>query len=212
MSKSQGTFYTARDVFQGKIQGDDGQIPKLLKPIAPEVLRYALISSHYRDNMNFTHKGLLDAGNNVRKLIEFRKGLEEKTNGKAAEVDLNHPVVKEFSEALADDLNMAGALGVVHPWVKSDHADPHEALGVWMMINSVLSIAPLNEGIDGAEVVDAAGGADGLAEAESLCKELDQARADKDYAAADAIRDKIKELGFEVRTTGEGTTIQKELI
>ena len=51
-----------------------------------------------------------------------------------------------------------------------------------------------------------------MAQAEKLCKDLDAARADKDYDKADSIRTEIRELGFEVRTTKEGTVIQKELV
>ena len=210
MSKSLGNFYTARDVFQGRIKVDINSDELSGKPVAPAVLRYELIKTHYRKNMNFTYKGLLDSARTVQRIVDFRMDLESKTNGKASEVDLSHPILKQFSEALADDLNMAGALGVVIPWVRGEHPDPHESLAVWKKINSVLSIAPVNEGIAEA-VADSSSGDDEYAEADQWCKDLDNARANKDYDAADEIRKKIQDAGFEVQTTKEGTVIKRPL-
>ena len=203
MSKSKGNFYTARDLFTGKATGS---------AVHPSVVRYELIKSHYRDNMNFTKKGIIDSANAVRRMIDFRQMLDEKTGGDAAEVDLSHPVVKQFAGELAKDLNIAGALGVVHPWIRGDHPDPHESLGVWKMINSVLSVAPMNEGIEGAGQVPGGEGVDDkLKQAERLCSEMTDARKEKDWARSDALRDQIIELGFEVQQTKEGCFIKKEL-
>ena len=206
MSKSKGNFYTARDLFTGNWKGKT--------PVHPSVVRYELIKSHYRDNMNFTTKGISDSANAVRRMIDFRQVLDERTGGEAAEVDLNHPVLKQFAEQLANDLNIAGALGVVHPWIRGDHPDPHESLAVWRKINSVLSIAPTNEGIEGAEkwaVSDGGDDDDKLEQAEKLCAEMTIARKEKDWTKSDELRDKIIELGFEVQQTKEGCFIKKEL-
>jgi cysteinyl-tRNA synthetase len=86
-------------VFEGKVTG---------KPVHPAVLRFELIKSHYRSNMNFTKKGLTDSANTVMKLIDLRQELESKSAGKMADVDLSHPVLNEFAAALADDLNIDG--------------------------------------------------------------------------------------------------------
>lgn len=205
MSKSKGNFYTARDVFEGKVTGNK---------VHPAVLRYELIKSHYRANMNFTNKGLADSAHTISKLIEFREQLESKTGGKATEgVDLSHPVVFEFASALADDLNIAGALGVMHPWVKGDHPDPHESLAVWKLMNSVLSIAPINEGVQGGDDIFSADSGDAatLAQAEQWCVEMDEARAVKDWAKSDEIRKQINDAGFEVQQTKAGSVIKKQL-
>ena len=207
MSKSKGTFYTVRDVLEGRFKDGDTDWGR---SVHPSVLRYELIKSHYRSNLNFTAKGIVDSANAVRRISEFRQKLEQQTGGEMAEVDLSHPVLKEFGDALADDMNISGALGVVNPWVSSAPADPHEALAVLKKINSVLSVAPINEGIE-TESVDSE--TDDLEqEVLKLCSELDEARASKDYSSADAIRAKIRDHGFEVRTTNEGSTIQKKLV
>jgi len=203
MSKSLGNFYTARDVFEGKVLDEDKK--PCGKTFHPAVLRYELIKSHYRSNMNFTLKGLLDSQKAIGRLVEFRNELESKTGGQSAEVDLSHPVLSDFTAALADDLNISGALGVMHPWVKGDHPDPQESLAVWKKMNSVLSIGPINEGTQGA-VEEAPSGpdADALEQAQQWAKEMDAARKDKDWAKSDALRDKIQEAGFEVQQGGDG--------
>ncbi len=211
MSKSKGNFYTARDVFEGKVM-DENDRPSGIK-FHPSVLRYELIKSHYRANMNFTLKGLADSQKAILKMVEFRQDLESKTGGQSAEVDLSHPVLKEFAEALADDLNISAALGVVHPWIKGAHPDPQESLAVWKMINSVLQVAPINEGIEGGDTqpfFQEEEGAMTEAEANARCKEMDEAKKDKDYAKSDEIRNELNEAGFEVMQSPDGSKVKRK--
>ncbi len=210
MSKSLGNFYTARDVFEGKVLVDgkpSGQ------KVHPAVLRFELIKSHYRANMNFTMKGLLDSKQTINRLTNFRHDLESKTGVESDAVDLTHPVLKQFAEALADDLNISAALAVMHTWVKGDHPNPRESLGVWKQMNSVLSIAPINEGIPRAVNEDDFQDASGMTveQAQELCRAMDAAKKAKDYAASDEIRKQILEAGFEVQQTADGSTIKKQL-
>ncbi len=204
MSKSKGNFFTARDVFEGKATG---------KPVHPAVLRYELIKANYRTEMNFTRKSLADSANVVRRLMELRLSLEVRSGGVYEEVDLTHPAVAAFAEPMADDLNIAGALAAVIGWANGSHPHAQESLGVWRKLNSVLSIAPVGEG---DVIEDDAGQAaepdSALQLAEQWCKDLDAARAAKNFSLADELRGKIRDSGFEVRTTKEGTVIQKELI
>lgn len=199
MSKSKGNFYTTRDVYEGKVL-DAGQTPSG-REVHPAVLRYELIKSHYRSNMNFTLKGLQDSAGSVKRLQDFYKSLMEATGGDAAPVDHSHPIVKGFGEALADDLNMAGALGVVLPWAGSKPDNPHEALGALLKIDEVLSVATTSGG----------GNESGAGDIASLCKQLDEARASKDYDTADLIRQQIIDAGYDVKTSPEGTVAEKLL-
>lgn len=196
MSKSKGNFYTVRDVLEGRVTGRD---------VHPAVLRFELLKSHYRSNMNFTIKGLQDSANSVRKIVEFRNGLLEQTK-EVADVPLSNSILRAFTDALSDDLNMSEALGVVFPWIGEKPDDPSEALGILAKINHVLSIAP----IEGEDAAGSSGG-DDLAEVEGWCKEMDNARSEKNWALADELRDKIKDAGYEVRQTPDGTKVQKEL-
>ena len=193
MSKSEGNFWTVRDVLEGRATGIN---------VHPAVLRLELLKSHYRSNMNFTKKGLQDSAGVVKRLTELRTRLEAETTG-ATDVDLSHPVLKEFGAALADDLNVAGALGAILPWASSTPSDAAEALGVLNRINSVLAVAPLGESTDS--------GSGGDEEILSLCRAIDQARAAADYKSADALRDQLEASGYDVKTTPEGTIAEKRL-
>ena len=195
MSKSKGNFYTVRDVLGGKVTG---------RPVHPGVLRYELTKSHYRANMNFTAKGLADSAAAVRKLLEFRARLAEAAGGGTANIDNTHPAVAGFLAALGDDLNMSGALGVLFPWVAGPHPDPAESLAAFDAIDAVLCTNPAGP----APVADEAGGG---FDADTLCEQIDAARAAKDWATADRVRDELKAAGYEVRNDPGGTVAVREL-
>ena len=197
MSKSKGNFWTVRDVLEGRATGTQ---------VHPAVLRLELIKSHYRANMNFTKKGLLDSAGAVKRLTDFRAKLEAACGGKAEEVNLDYPILKEFAEALADDLNVAGALGEILPWATSTPSDPAAALGALNHINSVLCIAPLDSASTGAIQVSGEKSA-----IDALCRQLDEARKNKDFKAADALRGQIQSKGYDVKTSPNGTVAEKRL-
>ncbi len=200
MSKRLGNFYTVRDVLRGQVTG---------RPVHPAVLRYELIKSHYRTNMNFTAKGLIDSAGNVLKLNKFVEQLTAETGGAAAEVDHTHPVLKEFADALCDDLNVAGALAAVLPWTTKKPKDARVALGVCRQVNKVLGVAPLEpttfpeDTSTFGTVVDEA--------VLQVCRQIDEARGRKDYAAADQLRQQLVEQGFQVQTSRDGTVVQQQL-
>lgn len=196
MSKSKGNFWTVRDVLEGRATGIN---------VHPAVLRLELIKSHYRSNMNFTKKGLQDSANIVRRLTEFRAKLEAAADGQTAEVTLEHPILKQFGDALADDLNFSKAIAVVLPWASSEIDNPAEALAVLDKINSVLAVAPLGDDEDSASADD--GGLD----VDALCKAMDEARAAKDWGKSDAIRDELQAAGYDVKSSPEGTIATKRL-
>jgi cysteinyl-tRNA synthetase len=206
MSKSKGNFFTVRQLLDGtaKFQGEP------LPAVHPAVLRYELLKAHYRSNMNFTRKGLQDSAGAVKRLTEFRRRLEAQANGQLADLNLNHPIVARFMACLADDLNIAGALAVVLPWANEPSESPAEDLAAFKLVNQVLNVAPLGEDLTDCEpqyygefdLEDEA-----YQEALSLCRELDEARQQKDFSKADQIRARLVEAGYDVKTTREGTVI-----
>ena len=197
MSKSKGNFWTVRDVLEGRATGTQ---------VHPAVLRLELIKSHYRANMNFTKKGLLDSAGAVKRLTDFRSKLEAACGGQAEAVDLNYPILKEFAEAIADDLNIAGALGAILPWASSVPSDPGAALGALNRINEVLCIAPL-----GSADAGTTGASSEQTAVEDLCRQLDEARQRKDWPAADGLRKEIESQGYTVKTSPNGTIAEKRL-
>lgn len=191
MSKSKGNFFTARDVLEGRVTGS---------PVDPAVLRYELMRAHYRANSNFTVKGLKeDAAGAVQRLRDKASELAQRSGGEAEDVGVDHPVVARFAEALADDLNVSGALAVLFDFLRESHADAAEALGAIRRMDSVTALLP--GGADGAGGEDIA----------SRCRQIDEARKAKDYATADRIRDELIAAGYDVRTTPEGTVASRRL-
>ncbi len=192
MSKSKGNFYTVRDVLEGKVTG---------RPVDPAVMRFAMIRGHYRSNLDFSAKSLEESGSAVRKLRETHvrwataAGVPDPLGMSTAD----HPAIQRFAAHLADDLNIAGAMGVVFEFIAEEPADPAEALAVLEAMDRVLGV--LEEDADAAETDDAA----------DKCRALDAARAAKDFAAADAIRDELIAAGYDVKTTKQGTVATKKL-
>ena len=191
MSKSKGNFYTVRQVLDGVLTPN---------PVDPAVLRYEMIKASYRGQMNFSARGLEDSAANVRRLRDFYG----KQAGEASPVDLDHPVLKEFAEALADDLNVAGALAVVFAYVNAGGSDtPAETRGVMEQFDRVLGV------LEPAAAGGSGGQDDGWAM--ERCAALDAARGAKDWATSDAVRDELQDAGYEVKNTPEGTVATKRL-
>ncbi len=183
MSKSRGNFHTVRDLTG--------------KGIDPAVIRFELIRSHYRANLNFTQKGLEDSASAVRRLRELHAKLSA-GGAQAVPVGNDHPVLAKFLAALADDLNAAGAMAEVFSFASGSHADAAESLGVLTKLDSVLGV-----------VGGGSAGPDGFAAGK--CAELDAARQTKDFAKADAVRAELNAAGYDVKTTKEGTMAVKRL-
>ncbi|MBI1336749.1 MAG: cysteine--tRNA ligase [Phycisphaera sp.] len=188
MSKSKGNFYTVRDVLEGKATG---------RPVDPAVLRYELLRSHYRSNMNFTAKGLEDSAGAVAKLRDYTQRWEQEVNGQSVEVDPQHPMLADFTRALSDDLSISGGIGALFTWAAGKHPDPAQSLAALRAVDGVLGVL----GSASAPTDDSA----------ELCRQLDAARAAKDFAKADAIRRQLQDAGYEVMTTKAGTTAKKKL-
>ena len=190
MSKRKGTFFTVRDVLDGKVTG---------RPVEPAVLRYELIRAHYRSNINFTAKGLEDS---ARAVGRYRSAAAACGNGEAR-ADPSHAVVSEFLAALGDDLNISAALAVVFDWLKNGGGiEPGDA-GVFSALDSVLGILPDTKQNRGGDADDA--------EARQACAGIDQARTVGDYGRADDLRRQLVDAGDDVMTTKKGTVANRKL-
>ena len=104
---------------------------------------------------------------------------------------------------MADDLNISGAMAVVFKWLEGEHPKADESLGVLNRIDSVLGVVSLFDASAEAN--------EGDTDAAAKCRQIDEARAAKDYAAADRLRQELVEAGYDVQTTKQGTTVQKKL-
>jgi cysteinyl-tRNA synthetase len=194
MSKSLGNFYTLRDILGQGYQ--------------PEAVRYLLAAVPYRNKLNFTFDGLKAAATAIERLRNYKLRLETERlpAGTNAEwLDRTRQACARFEEALDDDLNTAGALGVVFEFVRDSNTAMD--LGEFRAENARAARALL-EGFDSVFDVlrpTATEGDLSDGEVEDLVAERGQAKKAKDFARSDAIRAQLLDRGIILEDTKEGT-------
>lgn len=193
MSKSKGNFFTINDLFEKGYQGFE--------------IRYSLINSHYRQPMNFTLQGLEGDSKAIQRIRTLREKLEEKTtdSGDVSE-SLQQKLTSaqdSFDACIDDDLNVSGALGVLHETVRAlgreepVGADAASALEFLRHCDEILGVIFVEE---------SSGGDDLSEEQRGWIGEREQARKDKDWALADQLRDRLLESGIQIEDGAGGTT------
>lgn len=190
MSKSKGNFYTMSDIEE-----------KGYNPIA---YRYLILSIHYRQNTNFTFKGMDDAVKNIDRLQNFLEAVQNATDN-GAELDVSG-TREAFEAALDDDLNTSGALGALFDLVKEGNKSIAESGGIKNRLD-VLSFLRDFDQIFAVLSWDLEEESD--PQIEVWITERDQARANKDFEKADQIRDKLAEEGIELMDK-DGKTVWKK--
>lgn len=206
MSKSTGNFFTVRDLILSPDEGGKG--------VDPLALRLALISGHYRKALNFTQTHLATS---VRLAARIRLAYDKATQ-RAGETGTSDPAFSAALdsawttalEAMQDDLNTPRALAAVLEGVGRIHdrdlspADASVAKIFLDKINALLGIVYIEHG----------GGTDSkdplATQVEILIAERAIARANRDFARADAIRDELLTLDVEVLDSPEGTTWRRK--
>jgi cysteinyl-tRNA synthetase len=190
-----------------KSLGNTALVDEVVQRVRPVELRYYLVAPHYRSTIEFTDAALAEAGAAYRRLESFVKRAAERVGAAAGA-----PVLcADFTAAMDDDLGTPAAVAAVHAAVREGNTALAEgddravagALGSVRAMLGVLGLDPLDPRWAGA------GGDDGLARVTdglvALALEQRQAaRARKDYAAADAIRDQLAALGVQVEDTPQG--------
>ncbi len=215
MSKSKGNFFTVRDLIAPEPEG---------RGIDPLALRLALLSGQYRKPFDFTFDELRTSARHVQRFQDALRradaAIEESASGEDApgEDALAGPLGTCYDrvlEAMLDDLNTpaakAGALDGVSRILAADlgGASARSARRWLGQINDLLGVV-YSEYDEGARAD--AGADDPLAaQVEALLDERAAARAEKNYARADAIRDELDALGVEVMDSAEGTTWRKKV-
>ena len=215
MSKSKGNFFTVRDVLEGRVTG---------RRVDPAVLRYELLKAHYRSQANFTARSLEDSGKAVQKIREaYSAGATSGGGVHVSRIEAEGAGVlasastylSRFNAALADDLNVAGALGALHELINDSAIAPAEKSQALQQMDAVIGVlepSDTPEATNSANPASATSGdGSGGGGAQQLCQALDAARAAKDFATADALRQQLIDAGYDVKTTREGTTASKRL-
>jgi cysteinyl-tRNA synthetase len=187
MSKSLGNFRTVRELL-GHYRG--------------EVLRFALLSAHYRSPLNFSAELLDQAEATLGAFYNTLRGLQDVAA--AGEVALAE---EPFYQALEDDLNTPLAIAELHALAKQLHKaeDAEKPLLKARLLAAGKLLGILQQAPE--EWLQGAAGEEGIApEAiDALINERQQAKADKNYARADAIRAELLAAGVELEDSRDGT-------
>ena len=198
MSKSKGNVYSLRDLTG---QGHSAA-----------AIRYLLLSAHYRHELNFTFDGLEHAQAAIRRMLDFDDRLERTTTSEDAPASGLQEVaaagLRAFEDALDDDLDMPGALAAVFNFIRESNAALDRATAVLP--------ADLQAARHALDRFDDVLGVLGLARAaasvdeefaawvEARLRERQAARARRDFATADAIRDELVRAGVVIEDTPHG--------
>ncbi len=188
MSKSKGNFFTARDLFA--------------KGVTPAALRLELVRTHYRTNSNFTMQGLRDCQRMVDRWCAARAAAAARTGGSG--VGPMQSALVEFKDALADDLNLARAIAALNTAIGEAPAGDAEAeLAAFDAMDSVLGVFERNRPLASAAADDLA------VKVEALLERRRAARAAKDWAESDRVRDELTALGVRIKDGPQGTTWER---
>ncbi|MDF1809491.1 MAG: hypothetical protein P1U42_07335 [Phycisphaerales bacterium] len=188
MSKSKGTMFTVRDLTS--------------KGIDPAAIRLELIKTHYRANADFSMQGLKDS---ARTIDRWRKFVDAGSNG---ETGSNNEIVRDLvEEAMNDDLNIAGALGVINKWIKDTPSPTQSDAALFESFDQflgVLSLKQLEQSTSNSGIAIYQPGVSASDEIEQLLIQRRDAKKAKDFAAADSIRDQLSSMGLAIMDKPEG--------
>lgn len=187
MSKSRGTFFTARQLF------DKGH--------EPAAVRLELIKTHYRSNADFSMQGLKDAARTVDRWRAFVKLGQQSAVAGEADASVREAVAR----AMQDDLNISGAIGAINRWINDTPAPARADAALLEAFDGFLGVLEREQL---AQVRFAIGvflpGVEPSEEVESLLVDRAAARADRDFARADAIRDELAGRGYLIKDVAGG--------
>jgi len=196
MSKSLNNFYTLRDLLNRGYTGAQ--------------VRYLLLSTHYRMQLNFTLRGLDSSKASLQRLEDLIIRLQEiKTDGSGDGIaELLSSADKGFCQALIDDMNISAALAVLFDLVRElntlsdanylSQSDAQKALVLLKKWNEVLGVLPFDQ----EETIPY--------ELQALLERREEARQTKNYPLSDQLRKEILEQGYLIEDTSSGARLKKK--
>lgn len=193
MSKSLGNFYTLRDLLEKGYTGAE--------------VRYLLLSTHYRTQLNFTLEGLDAARQTLGRFRDFIRRLKSADASDGDSLDLTIEVARKgFQDALSDDLNISLALAALFDMIKAINAfiddskvtaaEAKNVLSFLEELDTVLAVLPLKE--EPLTIPHAV---------QEAFEKRQAARTAKDWAEADRQRDYIHSQGYQIEDSPSGSKI-----
>lgn len=192
MGKRFGNYYTVRDLV-GKLGHN------------PLAVRYLLMSTHYRQQFNFTFDGLEAAKNAIDRLTNFMYRLKD-ANGKGCEKEINQLITrvqKEFGDAMDDDLNIGVALAALFEFVREvnnlvdqDSLSNEEGQRVYELVLGFDNVLGVIGDVSKEEKLPEG--------AQELVQKREEARRAKDWKTADQVRNQLKAMGIIIEDTSQG--------
>jgi cysteinyl-tRNA synthetase len=194
-----------------KSLGNQFTLPELMERGAdPRAVRYLFLSVHYRQKLNFTFESLEAAGNALARIDEMRfrvASAPESEDGASRVAEPAERLLRDFAAALADDLNVSKALAALFHFVKEANVAVEEGLaegdrgrvaGALADVDRVLGVL---DPVEWRAPADSAGDA---GEIEALVRRREEARAGKDWAEADRLREELGARGVVLEDTPQG--------
>jgi cysteinyl-tRNA synthetase len=189
-----------------KSLGNVLSVPAITEHTRPVALRYYLVSVHYRSSIEYSREALDDAAKAFDRIEDFLQRVAKRV-GPVAVGELPHA----FVEAMDDDLAVPTALAVVHGRVRAGNTalsagDHSAAADQAAVVRAMLAVL----GLDPFEAPWANAGSDDSLRAATdkliakLLADRNAARAAKDFATADGIRNALAEAGFAIEDTPDG--------
>jgi cysteinyl-tRNA synthetase len=194
MSKSLGNFYTLRDLLKKGYTGQE--------------VRYLLLSTHYRTQLNFTFAGLDAARASLQRVEDLVLRLRAITESHLSTSTLER-ASQRFKAALADDLNISAALAALFDLVrelntlcdenKLGQNEAQEALKLLAEWDCVLGVLPLQKKEEELPV-----------DLLRLLELRETARSEKNWRVSDEMRDEILARGYTIEDTPSGARLKKK--
>ncbi|MFZ9227901.1 MAG: cysteine--tRNA ligase [Candidatus Nanopelagicales bacterium] len=197
-----------------KSLGNSLKVKEVITRFRPIDVRFYLLSAHYRSNLEFSDQALSEAATAFSRIEQFVQRASEKT--KNNQLNLKFP--QEFIQAIEDDLATPLTISIIHEYVtKGNTALTNNESKLVDILNEVrsmlylLGLDPMSSNWNSQSSNQEKEALDKLIS--ELLNKRNQARANKDFALADSMRDALKNAGILIEDGADGSrwTIEKEV-